>query len=148
MSTSEVTAVRAEMTAMAAPLRAKLAELEKLIEARVAELEELRGTRNEARKMLAIVDPSSVPAKKATKTTVATRVSQETVAAVEKRLHDKLSEVNGDGGFTATSLRREHGFGDFSQSTLSKALAALHERDLIRLDHRGRGGAHYFKVVA
>lgn len=145
MTTNEVTAVRAEMAAMAAPLRQKLTDLEALIETRVAELETLRSTRNEARKLLAIVDPSSVPEKKTTKTG---RVSSETVQAVEKRLHDKVPDVNGNGGFTVTSLRRDHGFGDFSQSTLSKALAVLHERDLIRLDHRGRGGAHFYKVVA
>ena len=82
------------------------------------------------------------------KTTTAARISPDTVQAVEKRLHEIASEVNGDGGFTVTSLRRDHGFSNYPQSTLQKAIAVLYERDLLRLDHRGRGGAHYYKVVA
>lgn len=156
MTTNEATAVRAEMAALttklAAPLREQLGKLEDLIEERVVELEELRSARNEARRMLERVDPLSKPEKKTKpgpKTTTAGRVSPDTVNAVHSRMLEiGVSDLNGNGGFTVTSLRRDFGFSDIPQSTMQKAVAVLYERDNLRLDHRGRGGAHYYKVVS
>jgi len=146
---SEITAesVRESIVALTGPLREQLDEVDKACTVKQSELNTLRELQRELRSALRAVDPNYVhPNTKSNKNgggkkneIAAERVNQ--ILAQIRQAQDRLP----DDGFTATTLERM--FPGTSVSTFGKALHVLHDRGDIRLDHRGRGGANYWKLV-
>jgi hypothetical protein len=149
MNPNGITAeLRSELEALLGPVRERLADLDKLIEEREAELGELRQARRDAAKIVGVLDPDSVPKKvgRPPKSSLVSHVAPDTL----DRVYDWLvahPEVSGNGGFSAPSLIRDTDFNLVSRATLTNVFAHLHEQGRLRLDHRGMGGAKFFKVV-
>lgn len=143
-------AVRERIAELSAPLREQYEAVEEAIAEKNAELLNLRELRTDIVRALSAVDPTFKTAKQ---TEIAARkngghkkneVSAERVNIVLEFIREHVDEF--PEGFTATSLERISP--GTSQSTFAKALAVLHSRGDIRLDHRGRGGANFWKLVA
>jgi len=146
---SEITAesVRESLAALSAPLREQLSQVEEALSKQEAEVKRLRELRSEIRGALVRVDPSYVhPSTPFSKNggKKKNEISSERVEQILGLLRSNESRLP-DEGFTATTLERM--FPGVSQSTYAKALNVLHDRGDIRLDHRGRGGANYWKLV-
>lgn len=141
-------AVEDALDALAAPLHAQLQTLDTMIEETTAEVYKLRSTRAKLKKALELINPAAVPAKKKEQLSQRDRgVAPATLTGIENWILERKEELNGNGGFSAPELFRDYGFGLCSDATLNKALGLLHNREVIRLDHRGSGGAKYYKVV-
>jgi hypothetical protein len=146
------TAVNEELAAIVSPLRAQLDILNADIEEKKAELDGLRETRGRVEKTIAFLDPST-PKRTAKKARTGGRghggiggVSWDAYNVIEKWLREHSDEINANGGMNSREIMRA-GFTATSRATLTKALHALHEQGVIRLDHTGSGGGLFYKVV-
>lgn len=134
--------LREALLASLAPVQEKLDQLEREITEDEANLAEKRKLRSEARRLIGILDPS-------TKTTTTKRdtnkwnVSQQKLDALADYLRDNL---NGD-TFNGASLVAREDFDLMSPATLSKALLALTDQGLTRLDHLGPQGSKVYTLT-
>lgn len=147
MSEVTVETVREQLAQLSAPLRAQLDQVETNLIERERELAGLRELRRELRRGLSAVDPSFAAQNGGSKKALRSKaqgVSDERVQWVLAFIREHAAEF--PDGFTATGLERIAP--GVSNSTFAKSLAVLHARGDIRLDHRGRGGANYWKLVA
>ena len=127
----------------------------------MVELEELRELRTELRRGLIAVDPEYAEAQRKAREdahkngkskrspnvgTNGKPVSAELVARTEQFLRAHRDEY--PDGFIASELARAHPDEVAVQSTLGWAFRALHERGVIRLDRRGRGGSKVYKLTS
>jgi len=144
--------VEKTLSEILAPTRELEEKLATRIEELEAELSETRLQRSKLKGVLRALDPIYAAQEQASKERKASdnkrlHVSDELVGRIEKWMRQNVDEVNGNGGVTATDLSREQAIGA-AQSSCSKTLQVLHDRGVVRLDHRGRGGAKYYKLVA
>lgn len=162
----ELTELRSTLDGMLAPLRQRLKTLDESIAEHEGILEELRAARTQARRAVVALDPegeeaAAQKAKYANNKKAPTDraraseqgVSQDRLAEVEKFLRDNQRELETNGGFYAAGLSRHPGFmhlgpTESARSQLANnAFKVLHDRGVIRLDHKGSGGAKYYKLV-
>jgi len=141
-------AVREQIAGLAAPLREQLRRVDEACAAKQAELNLLRETQRELRTALRAVDPSFREETKAAKRAPTNgggrkHVAPETLNEILEWMGRHASRF--PDGFCASPLARERDF-PWSQATASAALITLHDSGTIRLDHRGTGGAKYYKV--
>jgi hypothetical protein len=143
-TSSASAAVREQLVALTDPLREQSIVLEREITRLEGELAELRKTRTAIRNTLQMLNPSSVP-KKTTEPSV-NNIAPATLTKVEEWLREHRDTLNQNGGFTAKALIRD-GLDTISPATLGRALLVLRDRNVVRLDHTGRGNSKWYKVV-
>ena len=146
---SELTpeSVREQIAELAVPLREQFEAVEQSVELKQAELAELRTIRAELLRTLRHIDPSfkkPMPKKDLNGGFKAKQVAEETLQRVEVflRAHDEEFPE----GFAASPVSRHPEF-EWSQATASAALNVLHDEGRLRLDHKGLGGAKFYKLV-
>jgi len=152
MSTTHAERLRLEIAEIAQPLVDHYNEIDRDIRKLQAEIVELRKSREQLRKTIRSINPELIGEAKPgprdrTKPHV-WGISKERIASLGAWLQEHRGELNADGGFHSAGLERTYnGQLPIPQYGLNKALGALHEQGLIRLDHTGNGGSKYYKVV-
>ena len=131
-----------ELREITGPLMEQLKDIDGEIEGMATELSELRAHRTKLITIARQINPELVPKKVTVKKEAAT-ISDEKVAEVWAWLR---TNVNGDEFYASGILKRDD-FDVTSQSQLSKALVALHDRGNIRLVRQGSGGSKHYKLV-
>jgi hypothetical protein len=145
--------MRSELEHLVEPLTGQLERTLAMIEAKESDLKELRRSASNMRRVLDLLAPEKpvVKRKRAQKGDGSPwGVHPETFANVENWLIENRERIDSDenGGFSGSGLIREHGFKIVGRHTLDTVLGALHERGTIRLDHKGHGGARFWRFVA
>lgn len=140
--------LRSDLDDLLAPLRSRLSVIDALIASRETELKDLRDARRQVARMMDIADPAPAAKKKAAKTSPSggLAVKAETLNEVEDWLRQRASRLNSNGGFSGPTLQRDFGFDLIAKATLRNALNQLHDQGRLLLDHRGKGGALFYKV--
>ena len=143
MSISESYTERLErdLRAITEPLMQQLKDIDGEIEGMTKELSELRAHRTKLVTIARQIDPELAPVKKV-QSKAGPTVSDKMVGEVLDWLKEHRAEID----FHASGLMA-NGYDVTSASQLSKALGVLHDRGLIRLDHMGKGGAKFYRVV-
>ena len=139
---TDLASVDAAVDAMLTPLRDTLAKIDNEIAEHEAAIATLKQARAKPARILAAAERT--PAKPGPKVSKGS-VSEERLDALADWLR---ANMNGQEFYSTGLIARE----DFtiipSQSHLSKALVALQDRGVIRLDSKGIGGRKVFKLVA
>ena len=145
------TSVAEKLHAIAAPLREALEQVDAELAEKMIDVERLRADRSQLRQALRLIDPTyeprAKPGPKPKSNARGVHVGKPTVDAVTEQLRrlTAAGELNG-GGITATELARRDDWPQ-SQSQTSAALAVLHDRGVVRLDHTGTGGGKWYALV-
>lgn len=132
-------------------------ELELLLHARVerlsleisdaeAELIKLRKARSRAKKMSEMIGPppeKTPPAKKKP-----AKIAESSIERVRSYLEFWKDELNQNGGFSATVLRRRSDWGGpATVQTIVEALRTLEKEGVVVLDHTGVAGSRFYTVA-
>jgi hypothetical protein len=146
---SDLLNVEQALNELIAPLRERATALEAVIEKKQSELAALQAARRRVMKTLATLDPEMpAPGRKPGSAASQNKVvAPETLERVTAWLREHQKEINGNGGFSAPTLVTQFGFDVVSRATLTHALKELHADGVLRLDHRGMGGAKFYKMV-
>jgi hypothetical protein len=155
----------AEIASITQPLVAHFNRIDGEIKSKERELSELRAARTQLRGVLRGIDPELVPPayqsngkKKDQRNRSGDKnVAQHKLDALLAWFQTHSERINGQGGIHASGIINGNGvvvidfwdpeIGIANQTGLSKALVTLHDRNLLRLDHLGNGGAKFYKVV-
>jgi hypothetical protein len=142
------------------PLVEQYENLDRTIKEREVEIVSMRKARTQLRGMLRSINPELVPtvSKNGKRKQFAKdkNVAEHKVVRFSEWLQAHAEEINASGGIHASGIINSNGtvlHDDWdpeimnNQSALSKAFQMLHDRGIVRLDHRGNGGAKYYKVV-
>lgn len=145
-----------EVARLTQPLLDQYNALDAEIKKYEARVSAMRRARTSMRTMIRAINPELIPVngKKSGKNP-GNQVSAKRLASFEQWLREHSEEIDAAGGVYASGLVSAKGKivwpgydADLRhQSAISKALATLHDRGVLRLDHLGNGGAKYFKVV-
>jgi DNA-binding transcriptional ArsR family regulator len=130
---------------MLTPLRETLARIDAEIAEHEAAIARLKQARAKPARILAAAErtPKAPGPKPGAKKTSNAGVAPDKLAALTDWLH---ANTNGE-AFHASGIDRREDFTLMSQATLSHALSVLADQGVIRLDHRGSGGAKFYKLV-
>jgi uncharacterized protein YdcH (DUF465 family) len=139
-------------------IEAKEREFERIRKEQQQEIATMRKARTQLRGMLRSINPELAPTISKNgrpKRNPGKNVAKEKVDAFAAWLQTRAHEINEAGGIYASGIinsKNEVVRDDWTvdiahQSGISKALVALHDRGVVRLDHTGNGGAKFYKVV-
>ena len=146
---SIVTEVQEQIQEIARPLHARLLAVLDEIQLREQELEELRQVRAQLLKVIKGIAPELLPEpeKPKKRNTNDWTPKADKVQAFHEFLLANRSYLNGN-GFHAAGLTAQfkHEL-PIAYSSVHKALNALHDQGVIRLDSTGTGGAKFYKLV-
>lgn len=137
------------LTRLIAPLKEQLVELDAEIARTEEQLGALRQTKRDVVVVLARLDPTSIPTKeKSVGTAKPKKVSFESVEVVRNWIDERKTELNSNGGFNATALRKRDDYTiGYRQQTMVDVLKHLHDRGYLRLHHTGIAGSRFYQVV-
>jgi len=141
-----------ELHGLAAPIRERLERVEQELATALAVVDGLRAGRAQLRKALAAVDPTfepesrSGPKSNGKRTTPKLAASEGAIARAMDYFEANRAELSNGNGMTSGSLNRRADW-PFSESYTKVILDTLHDRGVVRLDRKGRGGAHIFVLV-
>lgn len=144
---NEADNVRKDIAELAAPLKARLIDLRVTITAKQQELDELKQAAREAQRVLDILEPPEPKERKTRDRSGRQSVHPQTLANVQAWLLDHRELIDGNGGFSVPDLLKKHGLNIVSRATLTHAMNELHDIGFVRLDHKGTGGAKYWRLV-
>ena len=142
----DVSRLDEQLDELISPLTKMLAEVEDEIRATEDLLGELRDAR---RKLVSVRDKIHPPVKQNGRVDQQVgQVAETKIVALADWFQAHRDEVNSGRGAYASGLYENPDFTVITnQSQISKALAILHSRGIIRLDSVGMGGRKNFKVV-
>ena len=137
--------IDAQLDAILAPLRETLETLDTAIAEHEEAIKTLKQQRAKPARILAAAERTPVkPGPKPKASGGANHsVSPEKLDALHEWL---VANTNGE-PFHASGIDRRDDFTLMSQATLSHALAMLADRGVLRLDHRGSGGAKFYALT-
>lgn len=143
MLNGDISDMQRAMAATLDPVRAQLVLVEEAISERELELKELREIRAQAKKLLGVIEP---PEPKPVRRGGGSGTRQISDAQVEK-VYQRI--VNSDYASDSFCAKDIEGVVGIHQTTIHKALKALHDQGRLRLDHLGgpRHTTRYFAVV-
>ena len=141
--------VQAQIQAVARPLYERLLLLDEEVELRETELAEMKKARTQLRNVVKGIAPELLPEpeKPKKRNTNDWTPKADKVQAFHEFLLAHRDELNGN-GFHAAGLTAQfkHEL-PIAYSSVHKALNALHDQGVIRLDSTGTGGAKFYKLV-
>jgi hypothetical protein len=139
------TEFRQQLDEMVQPLRDQLRAVDENIEMKARELADMRSARNEMMRVLKVVDPSFRHPNRPKRVVHqgAGKVAQDKLDA----LADWLRQHKSEEAFSGAEIANTESFDLMSRATVSNAVLMLADRGVLRLDHQGKGGARYYRLV-